>query len=301
MPEVDTRRVVEIEPDGARFRLILSDRETIGADRVVVAIGLAAFASRPSAFAAIPSVLAPHSCDVCYPSALKGMRVVVVGAGQSALELTALLHEAGAEVEVVARAGRIRYLSARGLIKRYARPLEPILIPPGEVGPPGINWIAELPDLFRKLPMWLQHKVARRAIHPAGSAWLRSRLAGVPMTADRTVVTAERHGDRLRLRLDDGVIREVDRAVLATGFRVDLDRITLLAPSLVRAVQRIDGSPRLGPGFELTVPGLHFVGAAAFDSFGPLMRFVAGTGYTARAVTRHVAGAAALAWADGLS
>ena len=200
----------------------------------------------------------------------------------------------------MARAPRIRYLSARGLIKRYAGPLEHILIPPGEVGPPGINWIAELPDLFRSLPMGCSPRSpGARSILPAARGY-DPRLAGVPMTTGRTVVTAERHGDRLRLRLDDGVIREVDRAVLATGFRVDLDRSSLLAPRLARAVQRIGGSPRLGPGFESTVPGLHFVGAASFDSFGPLMRFVAGTGYTARAVTKHVAGAAALARADEL-
>jgi hypothetical protein len=36
------------------------------------------------------------------------------------------------------------------------------------------------------------------------------------------------------------------------------------------------------------VPGLHFVGAAAAESFGPLMRFVAGSGYAARSVARRV-------------
>jgi hypothetical protein len=93
---------------------------------------------------------------------------------------------------------------------------------------------------------------------------------------------------RLHLVLDDGSKREIDRAVLATGYRVDLDRHPVLAPRLASSLQRLNGSPKLTRGLEASVPGLHFVGAAAAASFGPLMRFVAGAGYAARAVTREV-------------
>ena len=44
----------------------------------------------------------------------------------------------------------------------------------------------------------------------------------------------------------------------------------------------------LAAGLESSVQGLHFLGAPAAWSFGPLMRFVSGTGYTARALTRCV-------------
>jgi FAD-dependent urate hydroxylase len=37
------------------------------------------------------------------------------------------------------------------------------------------------------------------------------------------------------------------------------------------------------------VPGLHFVGAFAAASFGPVMRFVSGTPFTGRALARHIA------------
>ena len=36
------------------------------------------------------------------------------------------------------------------------------------------------------------------------------------------------------------------------------------------------------------MPGLHFVGSGAVRSFGPLMRFVAGSGYAARSLTRAI-------------
>ena len=38
------------------------------------------------------------------------------------------------------------------------------------------------------------------------------------------------------------------------------------------------------------MPGLHFMGAAAAHSFGPIMRFVVGSWYSAPAVARRVAG-----------
>jgi hypothetical protein len=59
---------------------------------------------------------------------------------------------------------------------------------------------------------------------------------------------------------------------------------------LVRSLRLVDGYPVLTAGFEASLPGLHFVGASAARSFGPLMRFVAGTGYAARALTRGIVG-----------
>ena len=46
----------------------------------------------------------------------------------------------------------------------------------------------------------------------------------------------------------------------------------------------------LKPGLESSVPGLHFVGAPAAWSFGPIMRFVSGGWYASRAVVDTVTG-----------
>ncbi len=43
-------------------------------------------------------------------------------------------------------------------------------------------------------------------------------------------------------------------------------------------------------GFESSVPRLHFLGAPAIWSFGPLMQFVVGTHYSSRALLRYIAG-----------
>ena len=135
----------------------------------------------------------------------------------------------------------------------------------------------------------LQRRIASRCIRPAGSSWLRPRLAGVVLTLGRTVVSATGMGDCVRLALDDGTQRWVDHVLLATGYRVDVTRYGFLAPDLVQKVRCVEGYPDLGAGFESSVPGLHFLGAPAARSFGPLMRFVSGTWYAAPTLTRSIA------------
>jgi len=76
--------------------------------------------------------------------------------------------------------------------------------------------------------------------------------------------------------------------LLGTGYRIDIARPGLFAPDVLAAIARREGAPVLSAGFESSIPGLHFVGASAVGSFGPLMRFTAGTPYAARNVTRFV-------------
>jgi hypothetical protein len=80
----------------------------------------------------------------------------------------------------------------------------------------------------------------------------------------------------------------VDHVLMATGYRVDVRKYEFLSGSLVSALRLIDGHLVLGRGFESSVRGLHFLGAPAVWSYGPLMRFVAGADLAARAVARSV-------------
>ena len=58
--------------------------------------------------------------------------------------------------------------------------------------------------------------------------------------------------------------------------------------ALLEKIACVDGYPVLGRGFESSVPGLHFLGAPAAWSYGPLARFVAGSRFAARSVARAV-------------
>jgi lysine/ornithine N-monooxygenase len=291
VPDVDQRLVTAIEPKGARFELSLDDGERLTARRVVVAAGIVPFAYRPPEFSELPLSLASHSLDHATFAGFAGQRVLVVGAGQSALESAALLREDGARVEVVVRAPSIRWLDpARRGLTGVRRLLQDLQHPPTEVGPRGLNWIAAIPDLFRLVPRPLKAPVGRRCIAPAGSDWLRSRLADVPITVDRQVATAGRVNGHVVVELDDASVRRVDHVLLATGYRVDLSRYAFLPQGLVRALRMRNGYPILSKGLETSLPGLHVVGAPASLSAGPIMRFVCGTWYAAPTVTERVLG-----------
>ncbi len=60
----------------------------------------------------------------------------------------------------------------------------------------------------------------------------------------------------------------------------------ILVPQLRSRIVRHAGSPVLSGGFESSVEGLHFIGASAVASFGPLLRFIAGAGFAARRIAQ---------------
>src|SRR5438105_10319627 len=286
---VDTRRVTRVEQVSSGFRLTLADGAIIEVRRVVVAAGIARFARRPHEFQALSESLVIHSVDLREPAAFRGARVTVIGAGQSALETAALLHEAGADVEIVSRASRVIWIPTPrngSLVQRAGR----LAHAPTEVGPRGISWVAAVPDMFRRLPQAIQQQITPACLAPMGSYWLRARLEGVPLSLGRRVVSVEERSGRVVLELEDGARREADHVVLGTGLALAVRRYEFLAPGLTSSLQLVDGSPVLSSGLESSVPGLHFLGATALRSCGPVMRFVVGTAYAAPALTRRVIG-----------
>jgi FAD-dependent urate hydroxylase len=88
--------------------------------------------------------------------------------------------------------------------------------------------------------------------------------------------------------LDDGSRRHVGHVLLATGYDVDIARYRFLAPALLEAIARRGGYPKLRRSFMTSVPGLRIVGAPAAWSYGPLMRFVAGTEFAAPRVAMEL-------------
>jgi hypothetical protein len=190
---------------------------------------------------------------------------------------------------VMVRAPQVRWLNELTEHKsQLDRALWAVKYPPTEVGPPGLNWLVWAPGVFRMFPRDIQRSVAYRCIRPAAAAWLRPRLNGVRIITGHEIVEAIQDAGQLELTLDDGTRRSYDHAMLATGYRIDVTRYDFLSSALLRGLSVTDGYPDLGPGLESSVRGLHFVGAAAARSFGPIMRFVAGGAYAARAVTQNV-------------
>jgi cation diffusion facilitator CzcD-associated flavoprotein CzcO len=289
-PDLDTRRVELVELVRGGFRLKLERGERITARRVVIATGIAPFAYVPEEFNGLSSTLASHSSWHSDVTRWKGARLIVIGASQSAVEYAALLAEIGAEVELIARTSGIRWLNRSSRLHRLPGGVRRLLYHPTDVGPALLSQLIAHPDLFRWLPKKSQDMLAYRAIRPAASSWLRLRLGEVRFTYGSRTVSATARGEQVLLRLNDGSSREADHVILATGYRVDISRCSFLPATQRGSVRTRNGYPELGPGLESSHPGLHFAGALAAYSFGPLMRFVSGTHYASAALTRRIVG-----------
>ena len=288
VPDIDTRLVRNVEVASCGFRVFLEDGEELTSRRLVIATGISAFSARPAEFTNIPSEFASHASEHNDLRKFLGQQIVVIGAGQSALESAALFKEAGIEVEVIARTATLNWVGLHPEL-HHLGVLSKMLYSTRDVGPAGLSRLVAVPHLFRRFPRRFQERTAYRAIRPAGAGWLRSRLAGVPITLGRKVISAIVAGSRLRLRLDDETERVVDHALLATGFRVDVSRYPFLSPSLLKQLKTVGGYPVLKRGLESSIPGLHFLGKPAAWSFGPLLGFVSGAEFASTELVRSFA------------
>lgn len=288
-PDADRRRVTDIAQAGEGFALTMEDGEPVRAGRVVVAAGIAPFTRRPPQFAGLSPALATHTSEHSDLSVFKGQRVLVVGGGQSALESAALLHESGAEVEVLVRKDHLIWLHGGTYQRRLGR-AKPLFYAPTDVGPLGLSRVVAAPDFFRRLPRSVQTASAKRAIRPAGAEWLRDRLADVPIRLGWPVRSAVADGSRIKLTSTAGDVKTADHVLYGTGYQVDISRYPFVGAELGRRIRQVNGYPVLKPGLESSVRGLHFVGAPASWSYGPIMRFVSGGWYASRAVAGAIAG-----------
>ena len=287
-PDLDPRRIRMIEESNGGFKLTTADGEEFAARRVVVACGIAPFARRPAKFEGLPPSLVSHAVDRSDLSVFDGKGVLVVGGGQSALESGALLHEAGANVEIVMRKPELRWLKWRAALLRI-KVVGRILYSPRDVGPAGISQLVARPDLFRLLPRSMQDKMGRRAILPAGAVWLQDRLKDVKIRTGRFVKTAVPVAGQVKVGLDDGTESLYDHVVCGTGYQIDIARYGFLSKGLLDGIETVNGYPNLRKGLETSVERLHFLGAPAAWSFGPVARFVSGTYYCVDAVARKIA------------
>jgi len=98
VPEVEDRLVVSLHRSGDGFAVQLDDGEIVAADRIVVAIGISDFAYLPPVFAGLPVEFVSHVARHEDMAVFRGREVAVIGGGSSAIDIAALLHEAGAGV-----------------------------------------------------------------------------------------------------------------------------------------------------------------------------------------------------------
>jgi FAD-dependent urate hydroxylase len=289
--------ITRVNRAGRGFALRLDDGDYVTARRVVLACGIAPFENMPSGFDHLPTSLVSHTGHHDDPGRFAGKRVAVVGGGQSAFESAVLMNERGAQVELIARGQETVFLRSWSPLHLMPRRLGEVVYAPTDVGPLWYSRLVATPALFTKLPRETQHRIAQRSIRPACSYFVKVRVEGVRVTKATEVTSAELAGDGLVLTLSDGTKREVDHLMFGTGYKVNVNRYPFMSEGLLSDLNVVDGFPVLRHGFESSIPNLHFLGAPAARSFGPIMRFVSGSWYggtrLAQAVPRQRRGSAA--------
>ncbi|WP_406468911.1 NAD(P)/FAD-dependent oxidoreductase [Streptomyces hirsutus] len=222
-------RVSAVRRTGDAFEVELEGGGRLSARAVVAASGSFGRPHRP----ALPGLeeftgQVLHAADYRNPAPFTGRRVVVVGAGNSAVQIAAEL--AGAARVTLATRGPVKFATQR--------------------------------TLGRDLHFWL----TRTGLDTAPLGRLLPRPPAQPVLDDgryRTALAAGRPErrplftgvDGAKLVWPNGEREEVDAIVLATGYRPDL-------PYLARLDGALDAveDPRHREGLAVEVPGLAFVG-----------------------------------------
>jgi thioredoxin reductase len=288
--DVERKMVVSVELAARGFELRLDSGEVVAARRVVVASGIRAFDYIPPELRGLPQEFLTHSVAYGDAAHLSGRDVIVIGAGASAMDVVALLRTKGAKATVLTRQRTIRFQSPLGVRSLYQKVTAPMT-------PLGPGWKSVLcvnaPLVFHAMPEPFRVDVVRRYLGPAPAWFVREQVEGhVPYITESTVVSATVGDSRVRVLIRDveGLTREIfaDHVIAATGYRVDLDRLTFLGERIRSTLRRAAGAPALSRKFESSLPGLYFVGTAAANSFGPMMRFAHGADYSARRLSQHL-------------
>jgi FAD-dependent urate hydroxylase len=269
--KVEERMVSNLtRPDGT-FVAEMADGDTITADKVLAAPGIAHYAALPDWADAVPSGRRAHTSELVGFDELSGARVVIVGGRQSAYEWAALLCDHGAErVDVVHRHetpdfAKVSWafvdeyvqqtLATRGWWRRLATSEQTAIA--------SKFWQVGRLTLEHWLVPRLDPDVVHR--HP------RCEVVSVDAAPDGAV----------RLTLSNGESLDADHVVFASGYRADLARVPYLA-GVLDGVAVADGFPDLSEGFETSLPGLYVVGFSATRDFGPFYGFTKGCPSAAR-------------------
>jgi len=280
--------VTKLRKDDGGFQLTTASGEELRANSVVVAVGITHFGYVPPPLSDLDAAYVTHSSEHCDVGRLRGKSVAIVGAGASAVDLAALMHQAGVDVQLIARRAAIAFHDP----PKPRSLLESVIAPRSGLG---LGWKSRLctdaPLLFHAMPLKLRLRAVQRHLGPAPGWFVKDKVVGlVPLHLSTQLKGAVVSGNRVQLRLEGANsgprTLEFDHVVAGTGYRIDLQRLKFLDQHLRTELRTVHDAPVLNTSFESSVPGLYFVGLASAYNFGPLARFAYGAGFTAKRITK---------------
>jgi thioredoxin reductase len=291
VPTLEQTDVTSVSRTSEGFELETADGQIVHANTVIVATGITHFSYVPPFLVDLPASYVSHSSQHHDLSSFRGKTVAVLGAGASAVDIAAILHEEGSQVQLVARRKEIAFHTKakepRPLHRRLRYPRSGL----------GIGWSSRLctdaPLLFHVMPQKFRFRFVRDHLGPAPGWFVRDKVVGkFPLHVGCKIQSALIEDGKVHLKIveKDGSNSEliVDHVISATGYQISISRMRFLDEALRRLIHRVEDTPVLSSHFETSVPGLYMVGPASANSFGPLARFAYGAKFTAKHISKHV-------------
>ena len=291
VPTLEQTDITSVSRTSEGFELETADGQIVHAHTVIVATGITNFSYLPPFLADLPGSHVSHSSEHHDLSSFRGKTVVVLGAGASAVDIAAILHEEGSQVQLVARRQEIAFHTKA----KEPRPLKQrVRYPRSAIG---IGWPSRLctdaPLLFHAMPQKFRFRFVRDHLGPAPGWFVRDKVVGkFPLHLGCKIQSASIEDGKVHLKIveKDGSNSELvaDHVISATGYQVSISRMRFLDEKLRRLVHQVEDTPVLSRQFETSVPGLYMVGLASAHSFGPLTRFACGAEFTSKHISKHV-------------
>lgn len=282
VPSLEEHQVISLAKSHRGFTLWLDNGESLEAAKVVMAVGINWFQNLPASLRGLPAELLSHSFGHQELPQFSGKRVLILGAGSSAVNTAVLAQESDVDVSLVARANVIQFHSPPD--PDAISWLKTITYPPSGIGPGWRSFLcSNAPRLFRRMPDSFRLRATKRHLGP-GSGWFMRDKLQAHQYLGHTVEGARAQGDRAVLiaRCEGKQVEIVaDHIIAATGFKPDLRRLPFLESDLLMQISHLEHTPRLSDTFETSVPGLYALGILSANTFGPLMRFMVGAEYAA--------------------
>ena len=289
VPGLEESQVTSLAKSSRGFTLRLDNGDSLEAANVVLAVGINWFQNVPAPLRGLSPEFLSHSFGHRELPQFSGKRVLILGAGASAVNAAVMAQEDNVDAALVARANAIQFHTAPD--PDAVSWLKTFTHPPSGIGPGWRSFLcSNAPRLFRRMPDAFRLRATRRHLGPE-SGWFMQGKLRAQQYLGHEIEGARAEGSRIALiTRKEGQRAEIvaDHIIAATGFRPDLRRLAFMDGALREQIAHLEQTPRLSNRFETSVPGLYVLGVLAANTFGPLMRFMVGAEYAAPRVAAHL-------------